>query len=167
MEPGACGAERLLVKCILNRSMDWLTFSPGQALLRSDSPVAPWSAVFEDEGPAGYFYGFDRREGSHNESVLDAMLIYNTGSLAGSGEGRGAERVAAIEWSPSGLQAVLYLDGRPQALLDFEARRGYCRLDFPNFLAGQGESWRRESHAWSDEAFARFEAAKFDAALNS
>lgn len=146
--------------------MDSLSFSPGKALLISNSPASPWAVVFEDEGPAGYFYACDRTQGTHNESILDAMLLYNTAALA-TQQDAPAERLAAIEWSRSGLQAVFYLDGRPQALFDFAARQGYCRLDFPNFLAQNGEGWRRESHAWSDAAFAQFEAAKFEAALNT
>ena len=145
--------------------MDSLSFTPGSALLQSDSPQTPWTVVFEDEGPNGYFYACDRTHGSHNDNVLDAMLIYNTASLTAVPGARSFTRVAAIEWSPSGLQAVLYLDGRPQAMADFQTRQGFCSLDFPNFLAGRNETWRREAHAWSDEAFARFEAAKFEAAL--
>jgi hypothetical protein len=146
--------------------MDSLSFTPGNALLVSPSPASPWSVVFEDEGPAGYFYACDRSQGTHNENILDAMLLYNTASLS-SQPGATAERLATIEWSRSGLQAAFYLDGRPQALFDFAARQGCCRLDFPNFLAKNGEGWRRDSHAWSDAAFAQFEAAKFDAALNT
>ncbi len=144
--------------------MDSLSFVPGQALLSSDSPVAPWRVVFEDEGAAGYVYARDRSQTSDEAGILDAMLIYNRASLAAS-SGEMAERLASIEWSPSGLQAALYLDGRAQALLDFEARQGFCRMDFPNFLTGGADSWRRDTHAWSEEAFARFEAAKFQAAL--
>ena len=145
--------------------MDSLQFSPGSALLVSNSPVHPWSVVFEDEGPAGYLYACNRTQGSHNENILDAMLIYNTASLSAPAGTPSSHRLAAIEWSPNGLQAVFYLDGRPQALFDFAARRGFCRLNFPNFLAQNGESWQRDSHAWSDAAFAQFESAKFDAAL--
>jgi hypothetical protein len=144
--------------------MDTLNFVPGQALLTSDSPLAPWAVVFEDEGSAGYLYALDHSKPTDDTVILDAMLIYNRASLVASA-GEHARREAAVEWSPSGLQAVFYLDGRPQALADFQTRQGYCRMDFPNFLRGQGETWRRESHAWSDEALARFEAAKFEAAL--
>ena len=144
--------------------MDSLSFTPGRAFLSSNSHAVPWTAVFEDEGAAGYFYACDRSQQSQEASILDAVLIYNTASLGSPGDL--PERIASIEWSRSGLQAALYLDGRAQALFDFEARRGYCRLDFPNFLSQRGESWRKESHAWSEEAFARFEAAKFQAALN-
>ncbi|GAC1418182.1 MAG: hypothetical protein NVSMB62_09670 [Acidobacteriaceae bacterium] len=144
--------------------MDSLSFIPGRAILSSDSSVSPLTVVFEDEGPAGYVYALDRSKTTEEESILDAMLIYNRASLAAS-SGEIAERIASMEWSPNGLQAVMYLDGRPQALFDFETRRGYCRMDFPNFLAARGANWRRDTHAWSDEAFARFEAAKFEAAL--
>lgn len=144
--------------------MDSLSFSPGSALLVSHSPSSPWTVVFEDEGPAGYFYACNRTRGTHNEDILDAMLLYNTAALSNQRDAP-TGRVAAIEWSPSGTQAVFYLDGRPQALFDFAQRRGYCRLDFPNFLSQNGDGWKRESHAWSDPAFAQFESAKFEAAL--
>jgi hypothetical protein len=146
--------------------MDSLSFSPGSALLVSHSPASPWTAVFEDEGPAGYFYACDRTRGTHNEDILDAMLLYHTAALSKQ-PGAPAERLGAIEWSVDGSQAVFSLDGRPQALFDFGARRGYCRLDFPNFLTQNGQSWKRDTHAWSDAAFAQFEAAKFDASLKA
>jgi hypothetical protein len=66
-----------------------------------------------------------------------------------------------VEWSRDGLKAVLYLDGVAQALFDFEARCGYCRMDFPNFIAEQGDRWRKSSHAWSDAALQHFEAALY------
>jgi hypothetical protein len=110
--------------------------------------------VFEDEGLAGYFYACDRSQQTQEESILDAMLIYNVGALKNPED----ERLAAVEWSKDGLQAVLYLDGTAQALFDFAARCGYCRMNFPNFIAEGGDAWRKESHAWSDAALQRFEA---------
>ena len=144
--------------------MDSLTFKPGRAFLSSNSPSPPWTAVFEDEGPAGYFYACDRSRETQEESILDAMLIYNVGALAASDaelERPVAERIATVEWSRDGLQAVLYLDGTAQALFDFGKRCGYCRMDFPNFLADRGDSWRKSSHAWSDAALQQFEAALY------
>jgi hypothetical protein len=85
---------------------------------------------------------------------MDAMLIYNVGSLKDTGE----ERLAVVEWSKDGLRAALYLDGTAQALFDFGPRCGYCRLNFPNFQPERGETWQKESHAWSDGALQRFEA---------
>ena len=135
--------------------MQSLSFTPGRAFLSSDSPAVPWTVVFEDEGIAAYFYACDRSQTTQEESILDAMLIYNVGALAASDaelERPVAERIATVEWSRDGLKAVLYLDGTAQALFDFAARRGYCRMDFPNFLSERGDSWRKDSHAWSDAA---------------
>jgi len=143
------------------RGMQSLTFAPGRAFLSSDSPTAPpWTVVFEDEGIAGYFYACDRSQTTHEESILDAMLIYNVEVLAKSDaelQRPEPERIAAVEWSRDGLRAVLYLDGTPQGLYDFRERAGYCRLNFPNFLEETGDTWRKSTHAWSDAAIQRFE----------
>jgi len=144
--------------------MESLSFVPGRAFLSSNSSTVPWTAVFEDEGVAGYFYACDRSQEIHEHSILDAMLIYNVSALAKSDaelERPEPGRIASIAWSRDGLQAVLYLDGTAQALFDFQARCGYCRMDFPNFMEAQGDTWRKSSHAWSDGALARFEAALY------
>jgi hypothetical protein len=144
--------------------MQSLTFTPGRAFLSSDSPAVPWTVVFEDEGIAGYFYACDRSQQKHDDSILDAMLIYNVEALAKSDaelKRPTAERIASVEWSRDGLKAVLYLDGFAQALYDFGGRCGYCRMDFPNFLGDRGDTWRRDSHAWSDGALQQFEAALY------
>src|SRR5476651_80016 len=101
--------------------MQSLTFTPGRAFLSVNSPTVPWTVVFEDEGIAGYFYACDRSQQTQEASILDAMLIYNVGSLKNPEE----ERLAAVEWSKDGMQAVLYLDGTAQALFDFAIRSGY------------------------------------------
>lgn len=137
--------------------MQSLTFTPGRAFLSSNSTAVPWTVVFEDEGAAGYFYACDRSRETHDESILDAMLIYNVSALKGSQ----TERLAAIEWSRDGLQAVLYLDGTAQALFDFATRQGHCRMNFPNFIESRNDAWRRASHAWSDDALRRFESALY------
>jgi hypothetical protein len=134
--------------------MQSLSFRPGRAFLSSNSSAVPWTVVFEDEGVAAYFYACDRSQQTQEASILNAMLIYNVGSL----QDAETERLAAIEWSKDGQRAVLYLDGTAQALFDFAARAGHCRLDFPNFLAGQNDAWRKDSHAWSEAALQRFEA---------
>jgi len=113
--------------------------------------------VFEDEGVAGYFYACDRSHEKLEDSILDAMLVYNVGSLSDAAK----ERIVSIDWSRDGMKAVLYLDGVPQAMADFAARRGYCRSNFPNFLSDQRDVWNRSSHAWSDGAMAEFEAALY------
>ncbi|HVG27312.1 MAG TPA: DUF2251 domain-containing protein [Acidobacteriaceae bacterium] len=137
--------------------MDSLTFTPGRAALTSSSPLAPWAVLFEDEGPAGYFYACDRSLGPGEAGILDSMLIYNGSAL----DDRGRDRLASVQWSPDGLQAVLYLDGTPQAMADFAARESFCRSNFPNFLEQRGDTWRKNTHAWNDEAIKRFEAALY------
>lgn len=144
--------------------MQSLTFTPGRAFLSSDSFAVPWTVVFEDEGVAGYFYACDRSQQVHDESILDAMLIYNVAALAASDAQLArptAERIATVEWSRDGLKAVLYLDGAAQGLFDFGARCGYCRMDFPNFLGEHGDTWNRSRHAWSDAVLQQFEAALY------
>lgn len=138
--------------------MDSLTFVPGRAFLSSNSPTVPWTVVFEDEGAAGYFYACDRSHTTLEDSILDAMLIYH---VAPSLDGKQGERLAAVQWSRDGMQAVLYLDGVPQALFDFEARRGYCRMNFPNFAPDRSDVWNRSEHSWSEAAVEQFEAALY------
>ena len=134
--------------------MDSLTFKPGDALLPSESTVSPWAVLFEDEGPAGYFYACNKTEGAPDGGFLDSMLIYNGAAL----DDRERERLASIQWSRDGMAAVLYLDGTAQALVDFTTRESFCRSNFPNFMEAQGDAWRKHSHVWNDAAFARFES---------
>ena len=137
--------------------MESLCFRPGRAFLSVNSPTVPWTVVFEDEGVAAYFYACDRSQETQENSILDAMLIYNVGTLKHPEE----ERLAAVEWSRDGLRAALYLDGTAQALFNFDTRTGHCRMDFPNFVPQQGDTWQKASHAWSDDALQRFESALY------
>lgn len=137
--------------------MDSLTFTPGRATLKSNSSVVPWSVVFEDEGAAGYLYACDRSWPMEEQSILDAMLIYNVRSL----EEPGRERLAAIQWSRDGMQAVFYIDGTPQAFVDFAARQSFCRSNFPNFMEQSGDAWRKASHAWDEAKIKSFEASLY------
>src|ERR1700744_6342432 len=125
---------------VYREDMDSLSFTPGRAFLSADSTAVPWSVVFEDEGIAGNFYACDRSWRTQEESILDAVLIYNVSSLPEPER----ERLAAIQWSRDGLRAVLYLDGTAQAMFDFAAREGYARSNFPNFMGQQGDPWRKD-----------------------
>ena len=138
--------------------MESLSFTPGRAFLSVNSPIVPWTVVFEDEGIAGYFYACDRSRETQEESILDVMLIYNVSTL----HDRELQRLASVEWSRDGKKAALYLDGTAHAIFDFELRTGHCRADFHNFLESQSYTWRKYSHAWSDAAFQQFEAALYD-----
>jgi hypothetical protein len=101
-------------------------FLPGcEALLTSDSCSAPYSATFEDDGETAYFYACDRSRPENQ--ILDAVHIYNASQLVS----RGQHSVAEIAWSHDGLRAGLHLNGQLHALLDFAARRAYCRTNFP------------------------------------
>jgi len=135
--------------------MDSLTFTPGRAFLSSNSPAPPWTAVFEDEGPAGYFYACDRSQETQEHSIMDSMLIYSRAALADPD----TERLASIQWSPDGYQCVLYLDGSAQAFIDFATHTSFCRSNFPNYLEEQGDLWRKSSHAWDEATLQRFESA--------
>ena len=88
--------------------MDSLTFTPGRAYLKSNSAVPPWSVVFEDEGAAGYLYACDRSFPTEEQSILDAMLLYNVGSL----DDPQRQRLATVQWSRDGLQ-IFYTKGIP------------------------------------------------------
>jgi hypothetical protein len=137
--------------------MESLSFRPGRAFLSSNSTTVPWTVVFEDEGIAGYFYACDRSQETQDHAIMDAMLVYNVGSM----KDPETERLATIQWSRNGLEAVLYLDGTAQALFDFGQKCGYCRLDFPNFIAENGDTWQKSTHAWNDAVFSRFEAGLY------
>jgi hypothetical protein len=161
--PPSAASISPVFECIV-RNMQSLSFTPGRAFLSSNSPTVPWTVVFEDEGIAGYFYACDRSQEIHEHSILDAMLIYNVAALARSDEEHKRpepQRIASVEWSRDGLQAVLYLDGTAQGLYDFQARCGYCRMNFPNFVSEQGDTWRKSDHSWSDAALQRFESSLY------
>jgi len=101
-------------------------FRPGtEAWIASDSPSSSFSAVFEDNGETGYFYAYDR---SNTETaILDAVQIYNVASVAD----RDRDSEVDIVWSSDGLKAGLRINGRLHAVLDFQARRAYCRSNLP------------------------------------
>jgi hypothetical protein len=122
-------------------------FKPGQNyFLASDSPSAPYGAVFEDDGETGYFYALE--QGSHGDDgrILDAVHIYNVESVVD----KDRPSTADILWSADGMKVALSINGYPHAAFDFEARRGYCRMNFPNFAQEIAEGWSRASHQWDD-----------------
>jgi len=120
--------------------MDSLTFTPGRAFLSSNSTAVPWTAVFEDEGNAGYFYACDRSQETHDHSIMDAMLIYNRTSLANPT----AERLATIQWSRDGQQCVLYLDGTAQGLHRLRHPHQLLPLRLPQLHPGAGRHLAQE-----------------------
>ncbi len=142
------------VSPVYREDMQSFPFTPGRAFLSSDSPAVPWTVVFEDEGVAAYFYACDRSWQTQEQSILDAMLIYNIANLKEPER----ERLATVQWSKNGLRAILYLDGTAQAMYDFATHEGYCRMDFPNFMATENDRWRKGTHAWDEAKFRQFES---------
>jgi len=113
------------------------------AVLEAASPSAPFAVVFEDDGVTGYFYGLDPSRGE--QPIVDALHIYNVAAVTD----RDRPSTLEVAWSASGMQAALFINSYPHAVLDFAGRRGYCRSGFP---ARPHTGWSEASHEWHDEA---------------
>jgi hypothetical protein len=110
------------------------------------SPCTSFSAVFEDDGETGYFYGLDA---SRKENlILDALHVYNVGGL----KDRDKPSRLEIVWSLDGLRVILYINEYPHAAFDFVKRRGYCRTGFPSSTS----EYSLDGHEWSDEVLEHF-----------
>src|SRR3954468_6200604 len=117
-------------------------------VVESSAERTPFAALFEDDGKVGYFYGMDRRLG--DESVVDSVHIYHITTLFEHPIDEldvwaGCE--VEIVWSPDQQRCALLFDGKPQAAFDFEARRGYCRSNFP-----MSSTWSSGGPSWDDRA---------------
>jgi hypothetical protein len=123
------------------------TFTVGtETVLESGSPNNNFMVVFEDDGNAGYLYGLDRkREGS---PILDVLFIYTVANVTD----KHMSSEAQIVWSGDGIKALLMINGYPHAAFDFEAKRGYCRANFPP----PDTKWTKYSHEWSDDVLSLF-----------
>jgi len=129
-----------------------VSFRPGrETYFASDSPCAQYSVFFEDDGESGYFYAWQQAEDGGG-MILDAVQIYGDLSVADTER----ESSAQISWSIDGKKALLSINGYSHAAFDFEARRGYCRTDFPNFPSESTNGWRTESHAWDERVMDLF-----------
>lgn len=117
-----------------------LIFRPGdETFYASDSPANLYSAIFEDNGETGYLYAYDRARAE--APILDALHIYNVRAV----RDREIDSEVEIVWESDGMRAVLRINGFPHALLDFGARKGYCRTNFPPptgaWSAAEREPW--------------------------
>jgi hypothetical protein len=110
------------------------------------APKGQLSAVFEDDGDTGYFYALDYAAGE--QPIVDALHIYNVASVADAN----TPSEVLIGWSLDGSKAVLLINEHPHAVLDFSAKRGYCRTGFPQALPNAGWS----GHTWSDQCLELF-----------
>ncbi len=124
-------------------------FQPGdKSFAAEDSPGGKFSAFFEDDGDTGYFYAWDLTRTDHR--ILDAVQIYNVANVVDKARPSSLE----IVWSEDGLHCALLINGYPHAAFDFEAQRGFCRTNFPNFPDQTEGCWSQSDHTWSDSAVA-------------
>jgi hypothetical protein len=123
------------------------TINVGQpCVVDGRSKQSQLAVVFEDDGDTGYLYGLDfSREGN---PIVDALQIYNVAEVID----RNKPSLVKLGWSVDGLKAVLLINGYPHAVLDFAARRGYCRTGFPPPL----DNWSEQGHGWDDTAIDLF-----------
>jgi len=57
-----------------------------------------------------------------------------------------------VVWTADSKQALLLINDHPEAVFNFEAKRGYCRTGFPHPTA----SWSKHSHEWDETAVKAF-----------
>jgi hypothetical protein len=114
-------------------------------LIASDSPSSNYSAVFEDDGDTAYLYAYDRSSTANR--ILDGVHIYD------ASDARDAETEISIIWSPDGLKAGLLMNEELVAVLNFEAKKAYCRSNPAspnrNRLFAQ-EAWSNSLHELFD-----------------
>ncbi len=110
------------------------------------SPTTPYLVVFEDDGSTGYFYTIDTRL---EQSMLDALNIYNVENVTD----KHIPSLVQIVWSGDGMKSLLMINNYPHAIFDFEAKRGYCRSNFPP----PDTNWTEHSHEWDEDALSLFQ----------
>lgn len=125
------------------------TFKVGSdVFISEDAPKGSYSAFFEDDGEAGYFYALDTSLADN--VILDAVHIYNVANVVD----RDGPSTLRIVWFQDGTKCALLINGYPHAAFDFSAKRGYCRTNFPNFHRQAESGWLQSDHTWSDDAVA-------------
>lgn len=125
------------------------TFRPGRnVFVVNDSPVGPYSAFFDDDGEAGYFYAVDL---ACDALILDVLPVYDL-RIA---KGQKRPSSLSIVWAPDGQKCALLINGHPHAAFDFAAQRGYSRARTAREPEEpRGGTWPPSDHAWSDSAVA-------------
>jgi hypothetical protein len=125
------------------------SFFPGRPIVVDSTSLAGrWAVVFEDDGHTGYFYAIDLFAQEKGENMIqEALHIYNVGNVTD----RDRESVAAIVWSDDGQKACLLINEYPHAIVDFTAKRGYCRTNFP-----PPGKWKDHDFGWDDSVLDYF-----------
>lgn len=126
------------------------TIRVGEAtIIASCSPSTEYQVVFEDDCETGYFYGLDNTRDDHR--ILDALHVYNVSAVVDKDK----PSLVQIIWSEDGFKAALLINEFPHAVFDFEAKRGYCRTNFPN-LPSSDANWSTQPKEWTDAAMDLF-----------
>jgi hypothetical protein len=112
--------------------------------MASVSPLQEFCVLFEDDGETGYFYALLASR-QHNK-ILDMVNVYTVDPATDPV----LYYEMGIVWSQDGSKAMLLLNGYPQAVFDFQAKRGYCRTNYPNVPCTEKDAWQSEDHSWSD-----------------
>ena len=115
-------------------------FRPGiETWIASDSTTSSFSGVFEDDCNTAYFYAYDRAK--KDRPILDAVHIYDVVDVVD----RDRDSEVEIVWSADGLKAGLPINQRLHAVLNFQAKKAYCRSNFPPpggaWAGGDREPW--------------------------
>ncbi len=116
-------------------------------VVEGPAPDSRFAAIFEDDGTTGYFYALDTSR--TDQPIVDARQIYNVAQVTD----RNTPSVVQILWSADGLRAALVINDCPHAVIDFHARRSYCRTGFPP----PPEGWSAQGVAWEDAALESFQ----------
>ena len=111
-------------------------------VVEGPAPNSDFGAAFEDDGETGYFYGLDFRR--KKQPIVDARHIYNVKNVTD----RAKPSVIHICWSADGKKAALFINEYPHAVIDFAARRSYCRTGFPP----PDPKWSEDEADWDDKA---------------
>jgi len=123
------------------------TVTVGQpVVIEGPAPNTQYGAVFEDDGETGYFYGLDFNKS--DQPIVDARHVYNVEQVTD----RNIPSVVQIAWSSDGLKAALFINKCPHAVIDFDARRSYCRTGFPP----PNDKWSTHPAAWDDRVLEPF-----------
>jgi hypothetical protein len=117
-----------------------------ESVIRSDSPIGRYQAVFEDDGSTGYFYALDAEKADN--PIINALHIYNVESVTDKDE----PSQLHIIWSVDGAKVALFINSYPHAVYNFADGVGCCRTGFPPPLGSAG------SHEWDESQMAHFHA---------
>ncbi len=113
-------------------------------VLESPGPRGPNKVVFEDDGETGYFYALDLSRPEQSQ-IVDAIAIYAVATVQRAAK---ADTVR-VQWAADGGKAALFLNGRAEAVFDFDQKRGYARSASP---MPAGSPWPRSDHSWDNRA---------------